>query len=76
MRDFDAADFIDKKMSKRMDRYAQYGAAAAAMALEDSGYPIAEDPYAVGALIGSGVGGLDTFFEQIEHPARTRAPPG
>ena len=66
VRDFDAADFIDKKMSKRMDRYAQYGAAAATMALEDSGYPIAEDPYAVGALIGSGVGGLDTFFEQID----------
>src|SRR5512139_579773 len=66
VRDFDAQDFIDKKMSKRMDRYAQYGAAAATMALEDSGYPIAEDPYAVGALIGSGVGGLDTFYEQIE----------
>jgi 3-oxoacyl-[acyl-carrier-protein] synthase II len=66
VRDFDAQDFIDKKMAKRMDRFAQYGAAAAAMAREDSGYPIAEDPYAVGALIGSGVGGLDTFFEQIE----------
>jgi 3-oxoacyl-[acyl-carrier-protein] synthase II len=66
VRDFDASDFIDKKMSKRMDRYAQYGAAAATIALEDSGYPIAEDPYAVGALIGSGVGGLDTFFEQID----------
>jgi hypothetical protein len=34
------------------------------MALEDSGYPIEEDPYAVGAFIGSGVGGLDTFLEQ------------
>jgi 3-oxoacyl-[acyl-carrier-protein] synthase II len=64
--DFDPGDFIDKKMSKRMDRYAQYGAAAAVMALEDSGYPVAEDPYAVGALIGSGVGGLDTFLEQTE----------
>ncbi len=66
VRDFEAQDFIDKKMSRRMDRYAQYGAAAAVMALEDSGYSVAEDPYAVGALIGSGVGGLDTFFEQIE----------
>ena len=64
--DFDPADFIDKKMSKRMDRYAQYGAAAATMALEDSKYPVSEDPYAVGALIGSGVGGLDTFLEQLD----------
>jgi 3-oxoacyl-[acyl-carrier-protein] synthase II len=64
--DFDPQAFIDKKWSKRMDRYAQYGVAAATLALEDSQYPIAEDPYAVGTLIGSGVGGLDTFFEQIE----------
>jgi 3-oxoacyl-[acyl-carrier-protein] synthase II len=65
VRDFDALEFIDRKMARRMDRYAQYGAAAAAMALEDSGYDVTEDPYAIGALVGSGVGGLDTFFEQI-----------
>jgi 3-oxoacyl-[acyl-carrier-protein] synthase II len=64
MRDFDPVDFMERKMSRRLDRYAQYGVAAATIALEDSGYPIQEDPYAVGALIGSGVGGLDTFYEQ------------
>jgi len=64
VRDFDPLDFIDKKMAKRMDRYALYGAAAATLALEDSRYPVEEDPYAVGTLIGSGVGGLDTFYEQ------------
>jgi 3-oxoacyl-[acyl-carrier-protein] synthase II len=64
VRDFDPGDFMDKKMAKRMDRNAQYGAAAASLALQDSAYPVDEDPYAVGALIGSGVGGLDTFFEQ------------
>ena len=65
MRDFDAQDYIDKKMVRRMDRFAQYGAAASTMALDDSGYPVEEDPYAVGALIASGVGGLDTFLDQI-----------
>ncbi|MBN1320886.1 MAG: beta-ketoacyl-ACP synthase II [Thermoleophilia bacterium] len=65
IRDFDPSSFIDKKWAKRMDLYAQYGASAATMALEDSGYPIDEDPYAVGALIGSGVGGLYTFYDQI-----------
>ncbi len=64
VRDFDPGEFIDKKMAKRMDRYAQYAAAASTLALEDSDYPVEEDPYAVGALIASGVGGLDTFFEQ------------
>lgn len=64
VRDFDPLAFIDKKWAKRMDRYAQYGVAAAIQALEDSGYPVQEDPYAIGSLIGSGVGGLDTFLEQ------------
>jgi 3-oxoacyl-[acyl-carrier-protein] synthase II len=65
MRGFDAGDFIDKKMMRRMDRFAQYGAAAATLALSDSAYPVQEDPYAIGALIASGVGGLDTFYDQI-----------
>jgi 3-oxoacyl-[acyl-carrier-protein] synthase II len=38
--DFDPLDFIDRKMAKRMDRYALYGATAAGLALEDSGYPV------------------------------------
>jgi 3-oxoacyl-[acyl-carrier-protein] synthase II len=65
VKDFDPLVFIDKKWVKRMDLFSQYGVAAATLALEDSGYPIAEDPYAVGALIGSGVGGLYTFYDQI-----------
>jgi 3-oxoacyl-[acyl-carrier-protein] synthase II len=65
VRDFDPAAYIDRKWAKRMDRFSQYGAAAATMALEDSEYPVEEDPYAVGALIASGVGGLDTFYDQI-----------
>lgn len=63
--DFDASSFIDKKWAKRMDLYAQYGASASTLALEDSGYPVDEDPFAVGALVGSGVGGLYTFYDQI-----------
>jgi 3-oxoacyl-[acyl-carrier-protein] synthase II len=62
---FDPLDFIDRKMAKRMDPYAQYGVAAATMALADSAYPVGEDPYAVGALIAPGVGGLITFYEQV-----------
>ena len=62
---FDPSVFIDKKWTKRMDLYSQYGASAATLALQDSGYPVEEDPFAVGALIGSGVGGLYTFYDQI-----------
>lgn len=62
---FDPSSFMDKKWARRMDLYAQYGVSAATMALEDSAYPVDEDPYAVGALLGSGVGGLYTFYDQI-----------
>ncbi len=65
VRGFDPLEFIDKKMVKRMDRFAQYAAAASSMALADSGYRVEEDPYAIGALIGSGIGGLDTFLDQV-----------
>ena len=65
VRDFDPLQYIDKKMVRRMDRFSQYGVAASTMALEDSGYKVEEDPYSIGALIASGVGGLDTFYEQI-----------
>ncbi|MBN1631678.1 MAG: beta-ketoacyl-ACP synthase II [Thermoleophilia bacterium] len=65
VRGFDPTAFMDRKWSKRMDRFAQYGVAAATLALADSSYPISEDPYAVGVLVGSGVGGLDTFYDQI-----------
>ena len=63
--DFDSSTYIDKKWAKRMDLFSQYGASASTLALEDSGYPVEEDPFAVGALIGSGVGGLYTFYDQI-----------
>ena len=36
VRGFDPAAFMDRKMARRMDRYAQYGVAAASQALEDS----------------------------------------
>ena len=62
---FDPSSFMDRKWARRMDLYAQYGVSAATMALEDSAYPVDEDPYAVGALVGSGVGGLYTFYDQI-----------
>jgi 3-oxoacyl-[acyl-carrier-protein] synthase II len=65
VRGFDPLEFIDKKMVRRMDRFAQYAAAASTMALADSGYRVEEDPYAIGALIGSGIGGLDTFLDQV-----------
>jgi 3-oxoacyl-[acyl-carrier-protein] synthase II len=60
--DFRAEDFIEPKEIKKMDLFIQYSVAAAALAMENSGFRI--DPHeaeAVGVIIGVGLCGIDTI---------------
>ncbi len=58
-------DYLDRKDAKRMDRFAQFAAAASQMAVADAGLPITDQTRArVGVFIGSGIGGIATFEEQ------------
>lgn len=67
VKEFDPLAFLDKREVKRMDRFVQFGAAAALMALQDAGLEINEsNESGVGVLIGSGVGGIKTWEEQHE----------
>ncbi len=62
---FEPTDFMDRRVARRMDRFAQLAVAAGRMALEDAGLEI--DPARAGragAMVGSGIGGLRTFEEQ------------
>ena len=62
---FDPTLFMTVKEAKRMDRFAQLAVVAAKQALAQSGLVI--DPSnaeCIGVIIGSGVGGLNTLFEQ------------
>ena len=62
---FDPSNFMDFKAAKRMDRFAQFGVAATAMALKDSGLKIdSSNEYDTGVFIGSGIGGLLTIEAQ------------
>ncbi len=61
---FDPGDYMDKKAARRMDRYSQLAVAAANMAREDAGLSLDGDPYQIGTSVGSGIGGLNTFYEQ------------
>src|SRR5512147_2786619 len=59
---FDPERFMDKKEVRRNDRFIQFALAAADMAMKDSGLDMArEDPERVGAIVGSGLGGLSTI---------------
>jgi 3-oxoacyl-[acyl-carrier-protein] synthase II len=64
VRDFNPDDYIDKKESRRMDPSSRFAVAAAKLALEDCGTDFSDlDPYRIGVLIGSGIGGLQTLEE-------------
>ncbi len=65
VRDFDPADYMDKKETRRNDRFVQFAYAASRMALDDSGFSITpQNGTQVGVLIGSGIGGATTWEEQ------------
>jgi len=67
VRDFDSADYMDRKESRRMARFSQFAVAAAHQAMKDSGLDLEnEDLDRVGVLIGSGSGGLPETDRQAE----------
>jgi len=62
---FQPTDFISRKDARHMDRFAQLAVSASLQALEQSAIQISstnEDD--IGIVIGSGIGGLTTLFEQ------------
>lgn len=65
IRDFDPLQYMERKEAKRMDRFVQLAVAAAKLAIEDSGLRITDDNAdRVGVLIGSGIGGSNTWEDQ------------
>ena len=74
--DIDLDPYVDKKKRRRMDRFAQLGLAAASLAIEDSGMDMsAIDVTKAGALIGTGIGGMETWEANAKvanerHPLR------
>ena len=62
---FEPTDYINRKDVRRMDRFAQLAVAAARQALEHSGIQInLSNQDDIGILIGSGIGGLTSLFEE------------
>jgi len=67
VKNFEPTDWINKKESRHMDRFAQFAMAAAKMALQDSGLDLDKvDKERAGAVMGCGIGGVITFEEQKE----------
>jgi len=72
--EFDIDAFMTRKEQRRSDPYCQYAVAAGKLAFADSGLNAGNlDGHCVGVIIGSGIGGLQTF--QTQHAIlRDRGP--
>jgi len=65
IKNFDPTQFVSAKDVKKMDSFIHYGVGASFMALDDSGLEINEsNAERVGAILGSGIGGLLGIEEQ------------
>ncbi|HLO88492.1 MAG TPA: beta-ketoacyl-ACP synthase II [Nostocaceae cyanobacterium] len=65
VKNFDPHDYLERKDAKRMDRFAQFGIAAAKQALADAQLEINElNAEQIGVIIGSGIGGIKVLEDQ------------
>jgi 3-oxoacyl-[acyl-carrier-protein] synthase II len=65
VKNFDPKAYLDAKVARHLDRFAQFALVAAIAAVKDSGVDYSrEDPYRCGVIAGSGIGGLNEFEEQ------------
>lgn len=64
VKNFDAAERMDAKAARRMEKFSRYAVAAAKEAFVDAGLSMEqEDPFRVGVIAGSGIGSLETEEE-------------
>jgi len=67
VKNYDVNDFFDRKEARKHDRYAQFGLIAADQAVEDSKLNVEGiDKDKVGVIWASGIGGLETFHNEVE----------
>lgn len=67
VKNYDVNDYFDRKEARKHDRYAQFGLIAADQAIEDSKLNVEGiDKDRVGVIWASGIGGLDTFHNEVE----------
>lgn len=66
LKGFKVEDYIDRKEARKMDPYCHYAMAAASMAMDDSAIDLeAIDKNRVGVVFGVGIGGMQTFEDEI-----------
>ena len=66
LKNFNVTDFIDRKEARKMDRFTQYALVASDEAILDSGLDLDKiNKLRVGVIWGAGIGGLETFQNEV-----------
>ena len=66
VKNFNATDFLDRKEARKMDRFAQYAMVASDEAIVDANLDLDSiDKLRVGVIWGAGIGGLETFQNEV-----------
>ena len=71
VKNFNAEDFIDKKEVRRLDKFSQYAIVASDEAIKDAGLDLEKiNKYRTGVIWGAGIGGLETFQDEVLNYAK------
>ncbi len=77
VKNFNSDDYFDRKSARKMDRFTHFALVVADEAIADSGIRESNnfDPERIGVIWGSGIGGLDTFFQESINHAKGNGTP-
>jgi len=65
LKNFNVHDFLDRKEARKLDRFTQYAIAASEEAIADANFDDTLDKSRVGVIWGAGIGGLETFQNEV-----------
>ncbi|MDR1347518.1 MAG: beta-ketoacyl-ACP synthase II [Prevotellaceae bacterium] len=67
VKNYNPADYFDRKEVRKHDLYSQFGMIAADQAIADAGISKeSADPFRIGVVWASGIGGIRTFFDEVK----------
>lgn len=66
LKGYNAEDYFDRKEARKLDKFAQYAMVAADEAIADAALPLDTlDKFRIGVIWGAGIGGLETFQNEV-----------
>ncbi len=76
VKNYDPLNYFERKESRKLDKYTQFALIAAEMAMKDAGVDLEKvDHDRAGVIFGSGIGGLQTFEDEVLNLARNNMNP-